>query len=183
MTYADASRLFRQGRFREIIDGFKRLGSSATTDRQLSLLVAYVLALTDDTVAAAQLLKVDTNALAPTHRAQAEMTSGIISWRSGDHESALRQLQSAVRLASELQVPQLLGWASLHLFRCSIEIQTRDVVLGMLKDVRTNVTKAGDVGLTSYLHVCVAVFEGQRGQLDEATRHCDIAESLLDSSP
>ena len=44
MTYADASRLFRQGRFRELIDNFKQSSNPARTDRQLLLFVAYVLA-------------------------------------------------------------------------------------------------------------------------------------------
>jgi len=183
MTYAEASRLFRHGRFREIIDGFKGSRNTPTTDRQLSLLVAYVLALTDDAASAAPLINIDVSKLTAAQHAQVEVTSGIISWRSGDNDSALRQLQGAVRLARGLQSPEVLGWAYLHLFRFAVEVQPRDVVLGMLKDVRTAVTRAGDAALTSYLHVCVAVLEGQRGQLDEAMRHCDIAESLLENSP
>jgi len=34
--------------------------------------------------------------------------------------------------------------------------------------------------LSAYLHICVSALEGQRGHLDEAWRHCDIAESLLE---
>ena len=37
--------------------------------------------------------------------------------------------------------------------------------------------------LTAYLHVCVATLEGQRGRLQEAERHCVIAESLLSVKP
>ena len=37
--------------------------------------------------------------------------------------------------------------------------------------------------LSAYLHTCVSVLEGQIGHPDEARRHCDIADSLLEHSP
>jgi DNA-binding NtrC family response regulator len=51
----------------------------------------------------------------------------------------------------------------------------------MLPQARRAVIRAGMPALTAYLHTCVAVLEGNRGHLDEAWRHCDIAESLLEA--
>ena len=53
----------------------------------------------------------------------------------------------------------------------------------MLPDIRRLVTRAADPQITAYLHSCVAVLAGQMGQLDEARRHCDLAESLLKMAP
>ncbi len=60
MTYEDALKLFRQGHFRELIDRFKNTGNTARhTEPKLRILVAYVLALTDEPSLAPPLSNVD----------------------------------------------------------------------------------------------------------------------------
>jgi DNA-binding NtrC family response regulator len=53
----------------------------------------------------------------------------------------------------------------------------------LLPDVRKAVTKAGIPHASAYLHICVSVNEGQMGRCDEALRHCDIADSILQAVP
>jgi len=75
------------------------------------------------------------------------------------------------------------AWAHLHLFRLLIEIGPIDEVLVALPKLRRSVANAGINHASAYLHTCVSVLEGQVGRLDEASRHCDIADSLLELSP
>jgi tetratricopeptide (TPR) repeat protein len=64
-----------------------------------------------------------------------------------------------------------------------IDSEALPILTGMLAQVRQAVTKAGTPHTSAYLHECVAVLEGQTGRLDEAIRHCDIADSLLRKAP
>jgi tetratricopeptide (TPR) repeat protein len=70
----------------------------------------------------------------------------------------------------------------LHLFRLLIEAGPIDKVFAALPDVRRSVARAGVTQASAYLHTCVSVLAGQIGRLDEARRHCDIADSLLEHS-
>ena len=51
-----------------------------------------------------------------------------------------------------------------------------DALTAMLSQVRRVVTRAGDAQVRAYLHASVSVLEGQTGRLNEALRHCDIAD-------
>jgi len=184
MTYEDSLKLFRKGHFRELIDGFKSTGTATRhAEPKLRILFAYVLALTDETSLAATLSNVDHSTLAPSVRSQAETTIGLINWRMGDLDSTWHHLQSGLRWARESGDAERIAWAHLHLFRFAIEAQPLDVLMGLLRDVRAAVVRAAIPYLTAYLHICVSALEGQRGHLDEAWRHCDIAESLLELEP
>jgi DNA-binding NtrC family response regulator len=52
----------------------------------------------------------------------------------------------------------------------------------MIPSLRRLVTRSGESQLTAYLHMCIAVLEGETGHFDEARRHTDVAESLLEIS-
>jgi ATP/maltotriose-dependent transcriptional regulator MalT len=70
----------------------------------------------------------------------------------------------------------------LHLFRVLLEVGPFDKAVTALGDAKRVVAKAGSNDATAYLHICVSALEGQTGHLDEARRHCDIAEALLERS-
>ena len=182
MTYQEALGLVRKGRFREFIDSSKRAGSDKV-EPNLKVLLAYVLELTGDKTTAAPLAKIDAEKLTPSVRSQLETTLGVASWHAGDQSSAWRHLQAGIRFAREANAPEQLAWAYLHFLRIAIDTQPLDALRALLREVRTAVVKAGVSAATGYLHVCVSTLEGQRGHLDEATRHCDIAASLLESEP
>ena len=181
MTFEGASRLFRQGRFRELIDAFVSSGKvQRIVDPKLRVLLAYVMALADETPLASSLASADqATHLGPSLRSQSETTVAIVAWRSGDLHTAWRHLQASVRLARESGDVERIAWAHLHWFRFAIEAQPVDVATGLLRETRSATVQAAIPYLTAYLHICVSVLEGQRGHLDEAWRHCDIAESLL----
>jgi DNA-binding NtrC family response regulator len=183
MKYQDALALVRTGRFRELINTSARSGNPNEAEPHLRVLLAYALALTGDRSTELPLSKIAAEKLTPSVRSQLETTLGIVRWHAGDHQSSWRHLQAGVRFAREANAPERLAWAYLHFLRIAIEAQPLDALLAMLREVRTAVIKAGVSASTAYLHVCVSTLEGQRGHLDEATRHCDIAASLLDSEP
>ena len=183
MRYQEALALVRRGQFREFINTSARAGNPNEGEPNLRVLLAYALALTGDRSIELPLAKLDAGKLAPSVRSMLETTLGIVSWHAGDHHSSWRHLQAGVRLAREANAPERLAWAYLHFLRIAIDAQPLDALLAMLREVRTAVIRAGTSASTAYLHVCVSTLEGQRGHLDEATRHCDIAVSLLESEP
>jgi len=71
----------------------------------------------------------------------------------------------------------------LHLFRFAVDARPSEVLGVILPATRKAVTRAGRPSLSAYLHNCVATFEGYRGHLDEALRHCALADSLLETEP
>jgi hypothetical protein len=71
----------------------------------------------------------------------------------------------------------------LHLFRFAADAQPSEALGVILPETRKAVTRAGRPSLTAYLHNCVATFEGHRGHFDEAHRHCELADSLLETEP
>jgi tetratricopeptide (TPR) repeat protein len=179
MTYEDALRLFRKGHLQALLDNFKTEANARGAEARCRILFAYTLALTDHTSPAESLTQLDNSNLTSSVRSQLESTIGVIGWRAGNRESAWQHLHAAVRWARESNDLERLAWAHLHLFRFAIEAGQPNGLPSILRDARTAVTRAAIPYLTAYLHVCVSVLEGQRGNLDDATRHCDIAESLL----
>ena len=118
----------------------------------------------------------------PLIRSHAESVLALVLWREADMDGALHHFHAAVRLAHESSAADKIAWAHLHLFRCLIDGHPNNAALAMLPDIRRLVTRAADPQITAYLHSCVAVLAGQIGQLDEARRHCDLAESLLEKA-
>jgi DNA-binding NtrC family response regulator len=53
----------------------------------------------------------------------------------------------------------------------------------MVPAVREAVNRTGQPQQIAYLHLIVAAMEGQNGRYDEAQRHCEAAESLLELAP
>src|SRR5258705_8857380 len=183
MTYQDALALVRKGQFREFIDNSIRSGNPNEGDPNLRVLLAYAIELTGHQSTASPISRIDAEKLAPSVRSQLETTLGIARGHAGDQQSSWGHLQAGVRFAREANAPERLAWAYLHFLRLAIDTQPLDALLAMLREVRTAVTRAGTAASTAYLHICVSTLEGQRGHLDEATRHCDIASSLLESEP
>lgn len=113
----------------------------------------------------------------------AELVVGIAAWRSGDVVTALPALQKAIRLSAETKDRVRRAWCHLHLLRFYIDFQPSDSASSWLGVCRRVTNEAGSAQTSAYLHCCVATFEGQRGNLGEAYRHCDLAQNLLESEP
>ena len=183
-SYEAASKLFRDGEFLALIQASGRSHDErkAHEPRQ-RVIVANALALVGQLEAAERLAELDRHPPIPSGvRSQAESTFCVIQRRLGNHIAALHHAQSAVFLAQESNEAERIAWAQLHLFRLLIEIGPLDKALASLADARRLVAKAGSNDAIAYLHICVSVLEGQIGRLDEARRHCDIAEGLLERS-
>ena len=158
--------------------------SISTLEPRLRVIVAHTLALTGDLESARQLAELDRHAqTASWIRSYAESVLALVLWRNADMDAALQHFQAALRLAHESGDNDRIAWAHLQLFRCLIDGHPTDASLAMLPDIRRAVTRAGDPQIAAYLHSCVAVLAGQMGHLDEARRHCDLAESLLTLAP
>jgi tetratricopeptide (TPR) repeat protein len=184
-NYEAASRLFRRGEFLSLVQAAGRNHTERKTlDPCVRVIVANALALIGELEDAEQLAGLDRNPpTPPAIRSQAESTFCVIQRRIGNHIAALQHAQSAVFLAQESSEVDRIAWAQLHLFRVLVEIGPFDKAVASLPDTRRLVAKAGNNDATAYLHICVSVLEGQVGRLDEARRHCDIAESLLERDP
>ena len=183
LNYEAAAKLFREGEFLQLIRASGHQEERHALEPRHRVILANALALVGELTEAQRLAEIDRHPTAPPSvRSQAELTLAMVSWRDGDLNSAVRLAQSAVHLAQESNEPERIAWAYLHLFRLLAEGGPIETVLGALPDVRRAVARAGVGQATAYLHLCVAILEGQTGRLDEARRHCDIAGSLLDLS-
>ncbi len=185
LTSQIADRLFRLGEFAELIasSDLSQLAINRL-DPSVRLILAHALAFTGDLDKSRELVLADSDSDLPTgHRSRAKLVLGLVEEASGSMPEARRHFQSAVRLAYESRDDERVAWAYLHLLRHMIEGQPMDVVAPILSEVRRAVTRVGMPQTSAYLHQCVSVLEGQTGRLEEARRHCDIAESLLALSP
>src|SRR5689334_12326789 len=99
MTYDDALKQLRRGHFRELIDSFNEQNQLRDGDLRSRILLAYVLALAGRTSSASSVLAFDIRRVPTPFRCQVEATLGIISWWSGDHDSAWTHLRCAVQQA------------------------------------------------------------------------------------
>src|SRR5262245_9764462 len=184
MTYDDALKLLRRGHFRDLISFLSQQNQLRDADLRWQVLFAYVLALTGRTSSASSALAFDNiSKIPPPLRCQVEAAVGIVSWWSGDHNSAWTHLRCAVQQACELRDAEWIARMHLHLFRFAADAQPSEALGVILPATRKAVTRAGRPSLTAYLHNCVATFEGHRGHLDEALRHCELADSLLETEP
>jgi DNA-binding NtrC family response regulator/tetratricopeptide (TPR) repeat protein len=181
MTYDDAVKQLRRGHFRELINSFLEQNQLRDADLRSRILLAYVLALTGRTSSASSILAFDVSKVPTPLRCQVEAALGIISWRSGDHDSAWTHLRCAVQQAYESRDMEWIAQMHLHLFRFAVDARPSEALGVILPGTRKAVTRAGRPSLTAYLHNCVATFEGYRGHLDEASRHCALADSLLET--
>jgi DNA-binding NtrC family response regulator len=186
ITCQDADDLFRRGEFLKLIDLargsiFAREPNAAAGQR---LKLANALALAGNLTAASELAR---RYAAPTSdpsiRSHAECVLALTAWRNGDVSSAAKHFPSALRFAMESKDAERVAWTYLHLLRFYIDFHPTDVVLSILPSVRKAVMVAGSRHATAYLHCCVSTLEGQTGRVDEAWRHCQLSESLLESDP
>jgi transcriptional regulator with AAA-type ATPase domain/tetratricopeptide (TPR) repeat protein len=161
-----------------------RISALRGLEPRLRVIVAHALALAGELDDARQLAKLDHyERSTPLIRSKAESVLALVLWREADMDGALHHFHAAVRLAHESTAADQIAWAHLHLFRCLIDGHPNNTALAMLPDIRRLVTRAADPQISAYLHSCVAVLAGQMGQLDEARRHCELAESLLEMAP
>jgi DNA-binding NtrC family response regulator/tetratricopeptide (TPR) repeat protein len=180
MTYEHGLQLFRKGHLRQLIQGVTESPHPRDLEPHVRVLLGYALALVGETNSARAVVAVEPLRLAPIVRSQLESTLGIISWRSGDPDSAWKHLNLGIQAAVESKDSERIAWAHLHLLRFVIDARPSHALTVMLPRARNAVTRAGIPSLTAYLHTCVATMEGNCGRINEALRHCDLAESLLE---
>ncbi len=185
LTYEDAARLFRRGDFSAILTRSSRAFNTLRgLEPRLRVIVAHALAHAGELDDARHLAELDRSQQSPPLiRSQAESVVALVLWREADMDGALHHFHAAVRWAHESNAADRIASAHLQLFRCLIDGHPNNAAPAMLPDIRRLVIRAADPQITAYLHSYVAVLAGQMGQVDEARRHCDLAESLLEIAP
>lgn len=182
LPYETALRLFRHGRFREIVDGDtgNLTPSGATPEHRL--LLAQTLFYTGRLGAAKALLDKEVNS-APRVTSWRSTILGLMAKQAGEVETATRHFKEAIQSASHAKDIVLEAWAKLHFFRLLAESKADQDLSRMMQDLRYTVTSAADPHLVVYLHTCVAIIETQKGHFDEARRHLSTGTSLLERHP
>jgi DNA-binding NtrC family response regulator/tetratricopeptide (TPR) repeat protein len=184
-SFERAERLFKVGEFAELIrsndvgeDGAHRVSTAH------QLIVAHALAQTGDIQAAIQILRfVDTSSCTPLLRSKYHIAVGLAHDRAGTAAEALAHFQTALRFALVSENALQIAWARVRILRHMVDRGAVDVSTALLREARDAAIRAGDTHVTVFLHQCVSVLEGQLGRLNEAIRHCDIADSLLKKAP
>src|SRR5258705_4273319 len=180
-----AEDLFRRGEFLRFIQKATSgaLGDPKSNARE-HLNLAEAFALTGDSSSASEIARLYSEARCETAiRAHAEYVLAISAWRAGDGPDAAKLFASALRSALESKNSRLIAWTYLHTFRFYIDFHPADAVSAILHSTRKAVIAAGDRQAIAYLHSCVSVLEGQKGRMNEAWRHCVLAEALLEDDP
>jgi DNA-binding NtrC family response regulator/tetratricopeptide (TPR) repeat protein len=184
LSYEAAARLFAEGEFLRIIEDSGQEKERQALEPRHRVIVANALAFGPDIESARRLAEMDCYPPTPSAvRSQAESVFAYTSWRLGEIDAAVHHAQCALRLAQEAAQPERIAWAHLHLFRFLIARDPVTKVLAALPEVRSVVARAGTGPATACLHTYVAVLEGHMGRMDEARRHLDIADSILQASP
>jgi len=185
LTFDAARHLFDSGDFVElIIEAGHNARDRKLHDPAVRVIVATALALAGHGNDADEIAGLDSSSLTPPRiRAQAEWTRGFVDWRRADIGGAIRHARAAVRFAKESGDVQQIAWAHLHLFRFLIESEPVEAIAAALANARKYAVSFGSPQATAYLHNCVAALEGQTGRLNEAARHLDISEAMLQIEP
>src|SRR4051812_43208340 len=160
MTYDEGLALFRRGRLQQLIEQLNRTSSGADSDSRLRVLLAYTLALVDDTTDAVSVLTKTTRVNANA-KSLWEATLGLSSWRSRNRADAARHLLASIKIANDANDLERVAWGHLHLLRIAIENDPPTAIASILREARAAVTSAGLPYLSAYLHVCVSVVEWQ----------------------
>ena len=132
---------------------------------------------------AKRISNVDLDNAAPSSRARAYLVRGLVEHATGSLTTAAQHFRTAVRFAQESMDAGEIAWASVYLLNHLVNVEPNEVVMAMLPEVRKAVTRAADPQATAYLHQAITVLEGQTGGLDEARRHCALADTMLNLSP
>jgi DNA-binding NtrC family response regulator/tetratricopeptide (TPR) repeat protein len=185
ISYPEAERLFNAGEFSELIRVSEfGVATARNVESRTRILLTHALVMIGRLAAARELVALDSTA--GTHiaiRSRAAAILGLIDQAEGNMDSAASHFQTSIRLARESRDLERIAWAHLHLLRLFIDAHRPQSALTVLPEVRKVVTTAGLPHLSAYLHLCVSSLEGQAGRLNEALRHCEIAESIFGIAP
>jgi DNA-binding NtrC family response regulator len=121
--------------------------------------------------------------LPPELAARCEAILGLIDRRHGNWDEAQRHFQISLQHAKEARHQRQIGWSYIWLFRTFAELGPADRAAGMLAEVRSAVTRAGDTHLSAYMHDSIALMEASAGRILEARRHLLIGASMLERFP
>ena len=185
ISLSEAERLFSAGEFSELL----RLSDvtpaiARTVEPRTRIVLTHALALTGRLAVAREFAALDsTPATSLSIHSRAAAIVGLIEQAEGNIDTAAKQFQTAIRLARESRDPERIAWGYLHLVRLLIDAHRTQAVMALLPEARKVVTNAGLPHLSAYLHLCVSSLEGLTGRVNEALRHCEIAESILAMAP
>src|SRR5262245_52110575 len=114
MTYEHGLQLFRKGHLSPLIEVIPECRHPHDVNSNLRVLLGYALALIAETNSARTVVALEPLRFAPSVRSQLESTLGIISWRSGDPDSAWKHLNLGIQAAVESKDSERIAWAHLH---------------------------------------------------------------------
>jgi DNA-binding NtrC family response regulator len=180
-----AERLFTRGELKELVRLVdQREPPAQALEPNTRIIVAHAFAIMGEWDRACVLAEVECRS--PTSLAihsRAESIMGLVRKGEGNFAAAVNHFRASLRYARESRDAERIAWSQLHLFRFLMENHPIDVVTAMVPELRRVVAKAGLPQVTAYLHLSISVFDGYHGRIDEALRHCDIADSLLQLAP
>jgi DNA-binding NtrC family response regulator len=184
LSLEEAKALFRVGEFAELVRRFHpRQAAFVQPDPALQLLVAHAMVMVGNVEQAKRMSEVNIDEDSAVLRARTYLVRGLIEHASGGLTTAAQHFRTAVRFAQESKDPYEIAWASVYLLNHLVNVEPNEVVMALLPEVRKAVIRAADPHATAYLHQAITVLEGQTGGLDEARRHCELADSLLTLLP
>ncbi len=178
--YDAAVALARAGRFADALVRLQQAGpghESQVAQTLLAELLEHTGAY-DEAVQVAERLR-RSRQLPSVLASRCDVVLGHVAMTAGRSEDALELYRRAVSLARSADDLEQLCWAQIRLIYAErTRIDCADV-RALLADLRANATRLGDPFVTAALHVFVGAVEGERGALDAAGRHLQVAESIL----
>jgi len=173
----------RSGRFRDalsLLDG-TRIGTERKTESDVLRmeLLEHTGQHSESRAIAARLLR-NGNA-SQSVRSACEFSLGLISLNEGESEAALVHLQRSLTFAESAQDMSRICWAQLRLMMVRATQSDSQSVVPLLAHTRWNVLRHGDPLVTAALHLFVGVLEARRGLVENARRHTQVGQHLLDS--
>jgi DNA-binding NtrC family response regulator len=185
ISYDTAEELFNRGDFDEIR---RTADLSHVNLRQISgahrLLIAHALALLGEAQLAVHVTRfVDETSSSPLIRSKLHFIYGLTNESAGATADALAHFQAALRFATAAGDYPQIAWSYVRILRHLIERGDRDAAMAVLQEARRAAIRAGTAHVIVFLHQCVSALEGHLGRLDEALRHLDLADSLLQLAP
>jgi hypothetical protein len=179
-----ARRLFRQGDFVSLLKEYSGTAEGAwVADRDARLTVAHAAAITGNLPLARRLADISRYRDATLEdRARSELVLGVSAERTGDLSVARDHYVRGIGVLAHEDPSALFAWLHLHRFRLALEGDSKESLTGEVTRLRRLAIRVGDPQVTAYLHMCIAVFEGETGSTIEAFRHSWMAASLLESA-
>ena len=174
--------LFSSGEYGRIAEEARRLEPDARSEPHRSALIAQATFEAGDIARARAWATPCIESSHASARARGQLVLALCTRATGDIAQATQLFRAALSSSEEGGDNELEAWIAVFLLR-HMFVAGRELAGAMVHATRAKVAKAGSAHATAYLHVTVALAEGQAGRLREARRHLQLAQRLIASKP